>query len=129
MSPPPSPRSSQGGAAGGGVTHAVCCSGLVTVSLAKRAASTMRKNAVAIKEEILRFVKTNTDDYEVLALWSTVHRMTPPPPPPPPPHAPLGTLRQGAALTFVLLASLENATHCIVLPRTCVCVCVCVCIA
>ena len=27
----------------------------------------MRKNAVAIKEEILRFVKANTDDYEVLA--------------------------------------------------------------
>ena len=39
----------------------------MTVSLAKRAASTMRKNAVAIKEEILRFVKANTDDYEVLA--------------------------------------------------------------
>jgi hypothetical protein len=44
----------------------VCCSGLLTVSLAKRAATTMRKNAVAIKEEVLRFVKANTAEYEVL---------------------------------------------------------------
>ena len=54
----------------------VCCSGLVTVSLAKRAASTMRKNAVAIKEEILRFVKANTDDYEVLAFATRSPRVT-----------------------------------------------------
>ncbi|XP_070206034.1 titin homolog isoform X4 [Littorina saxatilis] len=38
--------------------------GLVAVSLAKRAAHTMRRNAVVIKEEILRFVKANTQDYE-----------------------------------------------------------------
>ncbi|KAL8604619.1 hypothetical protein ACOMHN_013399 [Nucella lapillus] len=38
--------------------------GLVTVSLAKKAASTMRRNVVAIKEEILRFVKANVQEYQ-----------------------------------------------------------------
>lgn len=53
--------------------YVICDSGLVTVSLAKRAANTMRKNAVAIKQEILNFVQINTEGYEVhdrLACWS-----------------------------------------------------------
>lgn len=40
-------------------------SGLVTVSLAKKAASTMKRNAVAIKQEILNFCQQNVAEYEV----------------------------------------------------------------
>ncbi|KAK3803531.1 hypothetical protein RRG08_019145 [Elysia crispata] len=38
--------------------------GLLAVSLAKKAATTMRRNAVAIKQEILYFCKMNTQEYE-----------------------------------------------------------------
>ncbi|GFO25240.1 smoothelin [Plakobranchus ocellatus] len=40
--------------------------GLLAVSLAKKAATTMRRNAVAIKQEILYFCKMNTQEYETL---------------------------------------------------------------
>lgn len=40
-------------------------SGLVTVSLMKRAATTMKRNVVEIKEEILNFCRANTAEYEV----------------------------------------------------------------
>ncbi|XP_059176220.1 serine-rich adhesin for platelets-like, partial [Physella acuta] len=39
-------------------------SGLVTVSLVKRAATTMKRNVVEIKEEILNFCRANTAEYE-----------------------------------------------------------------
>ena len=81
----------------------------MTVSLAKRAATTMRKNAVAIKEEILRFVKTNTQDYEVLALWSTLHPLTLP-----------GYNPTGWTATPGLLASLQNTAQCTLFSCTCV---------
>ncbi|CAL1527896.1 unnamed protein product [Lymnaea stagnalis] len=38
--------------------------GLLTVSLAKRAASTMKRSVVAIKQEILHFCQANTAEYE-----------------------------------------------------------------
>lgn len=41
-------------------------SALVAVSFAKKAATTMRRNAAAIKQEILDFCQSNTREYEVL---------------------------------------------------------------
>jgi len=38
---------------------------LVAYTYAKRAASTMKRNAVAIKQEILYFCTVNTKEYEV----------------------------------------------------------------
>lgn len=78
----------------------------MTVSLAKRAASTMRKNAVAIKEEILRFVKANTDDYEVLAFATRS----------PPPRVTMGQRggrewEGGGCTALVWLASLQRHPH------------------
>lgn len=40
-------------------------SGLIAVTLARRAAKTMQRNVVAIKQEILNFIQVNTQEYEV----------------------------------------------------------------
>ncbi|CAG2230849.1 Smoothelin,Smoothelin-like protein 1,Smoothelin-like protein 2 [Mytilus edulis] len=39
--------------------------GLIAVTLARRAAKTMQRNVVAIKQEILNFIQVNTQEYEV----------------------------------------------------------------
>ncbi|XP_046579395.1 smoothelin-like isoform X2 [Haliotis rubra] len=41
---------------------------LVTVSLAKKAATTMRRNAIAIKQEVLAFCKHNTKEYKTIQI-------------------------------------------------------------